>query len=104
MPRVNLEQFKERVEKGKAIPALLLLGDEFYLRDACRAALIRAIARFRSNSGLVLSPVESSIDRPASPVLTARATFSAISSGSTAKPPSKSALTGMSTAELIAAR
>jgi DNA polymerase III subunit delta len=40
MPRVNLEQFKERLEKGKPIPALLLLGDESYLRDACRAALV----------------------------------------------------------------
>ena len=27
MARVNLEQFKERLEKGKVIPALLLLGD-----------------------------------------------------------------------------
>jgi DNA polymerase III subunit delta len=40
MARVNLEQLKERLEKGKPIPALLLLGDEPYLRDACRAALI----------------------------------------------------------------
>jgi DNA polymerase III subunit delta len=61
MPRVNLEQFKERVEKGKAIPALLLLGDEFYLRDACRAALIDkfvpegaqtwAVSRFSADRG-----------------------------------------------------
>ena len=41
MARVNLEQFKDRVEKGKPIPALLLLGDEPYLRDACRASLIQ---------------------------------------------------------------
>jgi DNA polymerase III subunit delta len=40
MARLNLEQLKERLEKGKLIPALLLLGDEPYLRDACRAALI----------------------------------------------------------------
>ena len=40
MARVNLEQLKERLEKGKVIPALLLLGDEPYLRDACRASLI----------------------------------------------------------------
>ena len=38
--RITMEQFKERIEKGKVIPALLLLGDEPYLRDACRAALI----------------------------------------------------------------
>jgi DNA polymerase-3 subunit delta len=61
MTRVNLEQFKDRVEKGKAIPALLLLGDEPYLRDACRAALIQkfvpessrtwAVSRFSADRG-----------------------------------------------------
>jgi DNA polymerase III subunit delta len=40
MARMNLEEFRQRLEKGKPIPALLLLGDEPYLRDACRAALI----------------------------------------------------------------
>jgi DNA polymerase III subunit delta len=40
MPRTNLEELRERLETGKPIPALLLLGDEPYLRDACRAALI----------------------------------------------------------------
>ncbi len=40
MARMNVEQLKERLEKGKVIPALLLLGDEPYLRDACRDALI----------------------------------------------------------------
>ena len=29
-----------RLEKGKAIPAILLLGEEPYLRDSCRAELI----------------------------------------------------------------
>jgi DNA polymerase-3 subunit delta len=29
-----------RIEKGKLVPAILLLGDEAYLRDSCRAALI----------------------------------------------------------------
>jgi DNA polymerase III subunit delta len=61
MARVNLEQFKERLEKGKVIPALLLLGDEPYLRDACRAALIDkfvpegartwAVSRFSADRG-----------------------------------------------------
>jgi DNA polymerase-3 subunit delta len=61
MTRVNLEQFKDRVEKGKPIPALLLLGDEPYLRDACRAALIEkfvpepartwAVSRFSADRG-----------------------------------------------------
>ncbi len=61
MARVNLEQFKEKLEQGKAIPALLLLGDEPYLRDACRAALIDkfvpegartwAVSRFSADRG-----------------------------------------------------
>jgi DNA polymerase III subunit delta len=61
MSRVNLEQFKERIEQGKGIPALLLLGEEFYLRDACRAALIEkfvpegartwAVSRFSADRG-----------------------------------------------------
>ena len=42
--------------------------------------------------------MESSIDNPATPVLTARATLTATFSASWAKPPSKSALTGRSTA------
>ena len=40
MARLSLDQLKQRLENGKPIPALLLLGDEPYLRDACRAALI----------------------------------------------------------------
>lgn len=61
MTRVTLEQFKERLEKGKVIPALLLLGDEPYLRDACRTALIDkfvpegartwAVSRFSADRG-----------------------------------------------------
>jgi DNA polymerase III subunit delta len=61
MARANLQQFKEHVEKSKPIPSLLLLGDEFYLRDACRAALIEkfvpeaarawAVSRFSANHG-----------------------------------------------------
>ena len=61
MARLSLEQFKERLEKGKIIPALLLLGDEPYLRDTCRAALIDkfvpegartwAVSRFSADRG-----------------------------------------------------
>jgi DNA polymerase III subunit delta len=61
MLRVSLEQFKERLEKGKKIPALLLLGDEPYLRDTCRAELIEkfvpeaarawAVSRFSADRG-----------------------------------------------------
>jgi DNA polymerase-3 subunit delta len=39
MARVSAEELLKRLEKGKPIPAILLLGDEPYLRDACRKAL-----------------------------------------------------------------
>jgi DNA polymerase-3 subunit delta len=61
MPRATLNQFKERLEKGKKIPAILLLGDEPYLRDSCRTALIDtfvpeaarawAVSRFSADRG-----------------------------------------------------
>lgn len=61
MARLNLEELRQRLEMGKAIPALLLLGDEPYLRDACRAALIEkfvpeaarawAVSRYSADRG-----------------------------------------------------
>jgi DNA polymerase III subunit delta len=61
MARLSLDQLKQRLESGKPIPALLLLGDEPYLRDACRAALIEkyvpeaartwAVSRFSADRG-----------------------------------------------------
>jgi DNA polymerase III subunit delta len=61
MVRMNLEELRQRLEKGKPVPALLLLGDEPYLRDACRAALIEkfvpeaarawAVSRFSADRG-----------------------------------------------------
>jgi len=42
MARLSMGQFRERLEKRKVIPAVLLLGDEPYLRDECRAKLIEA--------------------------------------------------------------
>lgn len=42
MARVSTAQLKEKLEKGKPFPALLLLGDEPFLRDACRSQLIEA--------------------------------------------------------------
>src|SRR5690348_14722356 len=71
---------------------------------ACRAARIRSTASSRSKSGAAGSPVESSIERPAIPVSTARATFAATASGSIANPPSKSAFTGTSTASAMPRR
>jgi DNA polymerase III subunit delta len=40
MARVSTEALLARLGKGKLIPALLLLGEERYLRDICRAELI----------------------------------------------------------------
>jgi len=61
MPRANFDELKGRLEKGKPVPTLLLLGDEPYLRDACRASLIEkyvpeaartwAVSRFSADRG-----------------------------------------------------
>ena len=40
MARVSPIELLGRLEKGKPIPAILLLGEEPYLRDACRKQLI----------------------------------------------------------------
>jgi DNA polymerase III subunit delta len=40
MARFSSQELLERLKNGKLIPALLLLGDEPYLRDACRKILI----------------------------------------------------------------
>src|SRR6202795_1571810 len=40
MARLSPEELLGRLEKGKPIPAILLLGEEPYLRDACRTLLI----------------------------------------------------------------
>jgi DNA polymerase III subunit delta len=40
MARISSQGLMERLKKGKVIPALLLLGDEPYLRDACRKLLV----------------------------------------------------------------
>jgi DNA polymerase-3 subunit delta len=42
MAKLGADELLARLEKGTAIPALLLLGEEPYLRDACRAHLIDA--------------------------------------------------------------
>ena len=61
MPRVSQQDFVARLEKGKTIPALLLLGEEAYLRDACRALLMErfvpeaarawAVSRYSADRG-----------------------------------------------------
>ncbi len=40
MAQVSPEELLARLERGKTVPAVLLLGEEPYLRDACRAQLI----------------------------------------------------------------
>ena len=40
MARLSTEELLGRLEKGKLTPAILLLGEEPYLRDACRTLLI----------------------------------------------------------------
>src|SRR5712692_8308957 len=40
MARISQEELVGRLEKGKLVPAILLLGEEPYLRDSCRAQLI----------------------------------------------------------------
>ena len=61
MPRLSAAAFAERLQKGKPVPAALLLGDEPYLRDECRAQLIDkyvaeaartwAVSRFSADRG-----------------------------------------------------
>ncbi len=61
MPRISTEELRARLGKGKKEPGILLLGDEAFLRDACRAALIEtyveeaarswALSRFSAERG-----------------------------------------------------
>src|SRR5690348_11681181 len=68
MPSIGPEELLARLKKGKPIPALLLLGEETYLRDSCRAALIDAyvneaartwaVSRFSAERGDVQSALD----------------------------------------------
>ena len=61
MPRVSHAELLSRLAKGKPVPALLLLGDEPFLRDASRAQLIEtfvpeaarawAVSRYSTDRG-----------------------------------------------------
>jgi DNA polymerase-3 subunit delta len=68
MARVSQREFLTRLEKGKAVPAILLLGDEPYLRDSCRARLIErfvpeaarvwAVSRYSADRGETQAALE----------------------------------------------
>jgi len=61
MARISPEELLRRLEKGKPVAAILLLGEEVYLRDACREQLIErfvpeaartwAVARYSADRG-----------------------------------------------------
>jgi DNA polymerase III delta subunit len=61
MARVSAEELLARIGKGKPVPAILLLGEEPYLRDASRTLLIErfvaeaarawAVSRYSANRG-----------------------------------------------------
>jgi DNA polymerase-3 subunit delta len=43
MARISQQELLARLEKGKLIPAILLLGEETYLRDKCREQLMERL-------------------------------------------------------------
>lgn len=68
MAQVSAQGLLAQLEKGKAIPAILLLGDEPYLRDGCRAQLIDryipeaartwAVSRYSAERGEIQAALE----------------------------------------------
>ncbi len=68
MARISQKELLARLEKGKPIPAILLLGEEPYLRDACRAQLIEkfvpeaarawAVSRYSADRGETQAALE----------------------------------------------
>lgn len=68
MPQVSPKELLARLEKGRTVPAVLLLGDEPYLRDTCRAELIEkfvpeaarawAVSRYSAERGETQAALE----------------------------------------------
>jgi DNA polymerase III subunit delta len=68
MARISSQELMGRLKKGKVIPALLLLGDEPYLRDACRKLLVETfileaartwgVSRYSADRGETQSALE----------------------------------------------
>jgi DNA polymerase III subunit delta len=74
MARASAEELLERLGTGKPVAALLLLGDEPYLRDRCRAELIEkyvpeaartwAVSRFSAQRGETQAALDQSQTLP----------------------------------------
>ena len=74
MARVSPEALLARLEKGKLIPALLLLGEERFLRDTCRKQLIEqfipeaartwAVSRYSADRGETQNALEQAQSLP----------------------------------------
>jgi DNA polymerase-3 subunit delta len=74
MPRIAAGELLARLAKGKPVPAILLLGDEAYLRNTCRALLIEkyvpesarewAVSRFSAEDGEVDSALAQAQTHP----------------------------------------
>ena len=74
MPSISADELLARLKKGKPIPALLLLGEEAYLRDSCRAQLIDAfvpeaartwaVSRYSTERGEIQSALDQAQSLP----------------------------------------
>ena len=68
MARISANELVSRLEKGKPVPAILLLGEEPYLRDSCRTLLIEryvpeaartwAVSRYSADRGETQAALE----------------------------------------------
>jgi len=68
MARISANELLPRLEKGKPLPAILLLGEEPYLRDSCRTLLIEkyvpeaarawAVSRYSADRGETQAALE----------------------------------------------
>jgi len=51
MPKIETSALLERLAKGQPMPGILLLGQESYLRDLCRRAIIEAVVPETARNG-----------------------------------------------------
>jgi len=74
MAPVGADDLIARLKKGKPVPAVLLLGEEPYLRDTCRAQLIElyvaeaarawAVSRFSAERGDIQAALDQAQTMP----------------------------------------